>query len=597
MPASPQLKSVPLVIGSANDPGTEGDLPSDERHQVIRSSIVGYHQPFSGPFGEKLSVYADWVASGRTTTLIEREIENRVLPTYGNTHTESSYTGRRSTLLREDARRIIKKSIGADDRDALIFTGSGSTAAVNKLIEILNLRIPNDLAETYQLTNSIPANARPLVIVGPFEHHSNELPWRETIADVVSVPEGGDGRVCLDGLRQVLQRYRQRPMKIGSFSAASNVTGILSDVRGVTSVLHEHGALAFWDFATAAPYVELRISPSDPADFEQYAIDAAFISTHKFIGGPGTPGILVAKKALMKNTVPATPGGGTIRFVTRSSHEYSEHPEEREEGGTPDVVGSIRAGLVFLMRDQVSVETIGTREREFARLAVQRLDRNPKIWVLGNLETPRLPIVSFLIRHGEEFLHWNFVVALLNDLFGIQSRGGCSCAGPYGHALFGINDMQSAAFVQEVSRSGEGIKPGWCRISFNYFTSEAEVDYVLEAIELIADYGHRLIDDYVFDPKSGRWTHHKGNETDLESLDAVDLFSEEAADREVAGFPHDPARQLQEQLDEAKGILMGASSKPRIFSTASRLSFSPNFERLRWFPVPFRRKTPRIEGN
>ena len=325
--------------------------------------------------------YADYTASGRSLSFLEDYIRDAVLPLYANTHTESSGTGLQTTRFREGARRLVLEGVGGNpEPHAVIFCGSGSTAAVNRLVEVLNLRIPADLDDRWDLRSHIPPDQRPVVFIGPFEHHSNELPWRESIADVVTIREDREGHVDLAQLREELERYADRPLKIGSFSAASNVTGIVSDTYAISRLLHEHGALSCFDFAAAAPYIEIEMDP--PADPLAYK-DAVFISPHKFIGGPGTPGVLVARRELFRNRVPSVPGGGTVQYVNPVEHVYLSDIEHREEGGTPAIVESIRAGLVFSLKAAVGVEAIREREEAFIQRALRRWEANPSIEILG----------------------------------------------------------------------------------------------------------------------------------------------------------------------------------------------------------------------
>ena len=398
----------------------------------VRNSVIGADEAVMGPYGLRRVTYADYTASGRSLAPIEDYIRDAVLPLYANTHSESSGTGIQTTRFREEARRSILDACGGDSAEhAVLFAGSGSTGAIDKLVACLNLRLPADLDARYHLHHQIPVEERPVVFIGPYEHHSNELAWRESIADVIEIPEDHDGRIDLEALEHALVEHTDRPLKIGSFSAASNVTGILSDTRAISVLLHRYGALSLWDFAAAAPYIDIDMSPNRTGeDAELDYMDAVFISPHKFIGGPGTPGVLVARRELFRNSVPSVPGGGTVEYVNPLEHVYLRDIERREEGGTPDIVGSIRAGLVFRVKSAVGTDVIREQEESFTHRALHRWEENTNIEVLGSHDLPRLSIVSFVVRHEGRYLHHNFVVALLNDLFGIQARGGCSCAGP-----------------------------------------------------------------------------------------------------------------------------------------------------------------------
>jgi selenocysteine lyase/cysteine desulfurase len=478
----------------------------------LRDQTIGIDAPVRTPFGERLLVYADFTASGRMLAFVEDYLRDLAV-LYANSHTEDSLTGRATTHRLRDAERRIKEHVNAGPEGRVISCGTGSTGAIHKMQEILGVALPP--ATRHFLGNCLGrelsdalCEKQPVIFVGPYEHHSNEVTWREGLATVMEVDLDADGRVDLAHLQRLLEdeRFADRP-RIGSFSAASNVTGVRTQVHEVARLLHEHDALACFDFAASAPYVDIDMNPAgDPLG----ALDAVFISPHKFLGGPGSAGLLIFNERVYpQHLSPSVGGGGTVVYVNPDGHAFVRDVEEREKAGTPGILQTFRAALALDIKAALGSEAIQERERTLLGRAFARWREEPKINILGGSDPGvRIGIVSFTLADDRGgWLHPRFVTTLLDDLFGIQSRAGCSCAGPYAHRILGIGPQQ-AARLMALSESGyHGIKPGWSRVGFHYTMDDADADYVIEAVLFVARHGALFLPEYDFNVRTGTWAH------------------------------------------------------------------------------------------
>jgi selenocysteine lyase/cysteine desulfurase len=494
----------------------------------LREQIVGIDSTFNTPFGQRLMVYCDYTASGRCLKFIEQYIM-KLQRNYANTHTEDDITGRNMTQLLHQAEQIIKESVNAGPHGRIISCGFGSTAAIYKFQQLIGIGLSpatgymlDSILGEYLKREKIDKfkeflnDRQPVVFIGPYEHHSNEVTWREGLASVVKIRLGKDGGIDLSHLEDMLKRpaYQNR-LRIGSFSAASNVTGMISPVREIAKLLHKHNALACFDCAASAPYVNIDMNPPKDKDDEDPSLDAIFISPHKFLGGPGSSGVLIFnEKIYHKELAPSVGGGGTVDYVGPTQHDFVADIEEREKAGTPGVLQTMRAALTFQVKEAADVRRIEEREQELLRRAFEKWKTNPNVEILGNQDpTRRMAIISFNVKNpGGQYLHPKLITVLLNDLFGIQSRAGCSCAGPYGHALLEIDDETSQQYRTWVQKGYYGIKPGWCRVGFHYVMDDAEAEYVIKAVDFVGSYGFIFLPLYDFDLKSATWLHREDKE-------------------------------------------------------------------------------------
>ena len=503
----------------------------------LRQQIVGVDSTFETPFGERLMSYCDYTASGRCLQFVESYLQ-RLQRIYANTHTEDDITGRSMSQLLHEAEESIKASVNAGSSGRIIACGTGATGAIDKLQQLIGVALPPAtrknvcamLAESgsklsCEDIDDVFAKLQPVVFIGPYEHHSNEISWRESLATTIEVRMDASGNIDLAHLEELLQdpAYQNRT-RIGSFSAASNVTGMRSDVRAIASLLHAHDAIACFDFAACAPYVEIDMNP-EPVGDEDPSIDAIFVSPHKFLGGPGSSGVLVFNERIYHRELPpSVSAGGTVDYVGMNGQDFINRIEEREKAGTPGVLQTLKAGLVFQIKDRVGVDFINKREHELTARAFRKWDEEEGIEILGNPDpSQRVGIIAFNVRSASgSYLHHKFVTALLNDLFGIQSRAGCSCAGPYGHRLLGIDNDTSEKYRGAVQHGYCGMKPGWCRVGLHWVMDDAEADYVIDAVLFIARHGHHFLRLYDFDLGTGTWTHkHEAAKLKTFSLDAA----------------------------------------------------------------------------
>jgi selenocysteine lyase/cysteine desulfurase len=550
--------------------------------ETLRRETVGADASFETPFGRRLMTYADYTASGRCLGFVERFLL-QVQHIYANTHTEDDVSGRSMSRLLDQASTAIKDAVNAGLNGKLIAIGTGSTAAINRFQQLIGVALPPVTAELlvqwrtehFGREASIAfedflRSKRPVVFVGPFEHHSNEITWRESLAEVVPIALAADGGLDLDDLERKIQdpQYHGRRL-IGSFSAASNVTGRRTPVHTLARLLHAHGALAVFDYAACAPYVPIDMNPAPGPEGGDPSIDAIFVSPHKFLGGPGSSGVLVFQERIYHSELPpSVGGGGTVDYVGPHEHDFVHDIEEREKAGTPGTLQTMKAALAFLIKESVGVEKIEAREDELLERGMQRWGSNDRIEILGGAGTKdRTAIVSFNIRDPRGgYLHPKLLTVLLNDLFGIQSRAGCSCAGPYGHTLLEIDETTSERYRAAVRDGWLGIKPGWCRIGFHFVMDDAEANFLIEAVEFVAQHGWVFQQLYKFDLHDATWTHREYQVED-DTLDLTSALGPQSLDDVVS--PVQRASLYAAYMQQAKALAADlADSAP---ATSQRL--------------------------
>jgi len=476
----------------------------------FRKNIVGIDATIETPYGQKKLVYADWIASGRLYLPIEERILHDIGPLVGNTHSESSATGVAMTKAYHYAQKIVKKHVNAGDDDVLIFTGTGMTSAIAKLQRILGLKVPEQAARfcpkssgLFERCKDLPNSQRPVVFLTHTEHHSNHTSWFETLAEVVVLEPDSNLMVDPDRLRSEIKKYKDRPLIIGSFSACSNVTGYFPPYYELAEIMHQNNGYCFIDFAASAPYVEIDMHPSDPA----HRLDAVFFSPHKFLGGPGSAGVLIFNKELYRNQTPDTPGGGTVKWTNRwGGYSYITDIEVKEDGGTPGFLQGIRSALAIRLKEEMGIENIRKREEELKNIAIPRLRSIKNLHILADNIQDRLGVISFYVDN----IHHNLMTILLNDRFGIQVRGGCSCAGTYGHFLLNVDFRLSREITDRIETGDLSLKPGWIRLSLHPTMTSDELVFILDAISETINNIDVWSRDYLYDSHTNEFSHKSG---------------------------------------------------------------------------------------
>jgi selenocysteine lyase/cysteine desulfurase len=486
----------------------------EEYFEKYRRNIIGINSEITTPYGKKKLIYADWIASGRLYSPIEERIAGDIGPMVGNTHSESTATGKAMTDAYHYAQKLIKHHVNANDNDILIFTGSGMTSAIAKLQRLIGLKVPEQAIKfcsfthgSYKSCKDIPNNNRPVVFLTHTEHHSNHTSWFETLADVVVLEPSPDLTVSPDTLRNEIKKYKDRPLLIGSFSSCSNVTGYFPPYYELAKIMHENHGYCFVDFAASAPYVDIDMHPSDP----ECQLDGIFFSPHKFLGGPGSSGVLIFSKELYKNDIPDSPGGGTVKWTNRwGGYSYISDIEIKEDGGTPGFLQGIKAALAVRLKEEMGTSQMRMREQELITLAFKELSEISNLHILAPEIMERLGVFSFYVDN----IHHNLFTSLLNDHFGIQVRGGCSCAGTYGHFLLNVDFKMSKEITDRIEAGDLSMKPGWIRLSLHPTMTDAELLFITDAIKKTVDNTEEWKNDYCYNIHTNEFSHCKNQESD-----------------------------------------------------------------------------------
>lgn len=491
-------------------------MPDLEKYfDRFRKNIIGIDASIETPYGNKKLIYADWIASGRLYKPIEKRISDEIGPMVGNTHSESSATGEAMTGAYHLAQKIVKHHVNADDNDILIFTGTGMTSAIAKLQRILGLKVPEQATNycvfthgEYNNCREIPNENRPVVFLTHAEHHSNHTSWFETLAEVVVLEPASDLKVDPEALRKAIVKYKDRPLLIGSFTACSNVTGYMPPYFELARIMHENNGYCFVDFAASAPYVDINMHPSDKLE----QLDAVFFSPHKFLGGPGSAGVLIFNRQLYKNETPDTPGGGTVKWTNRwGGYSYISDIEVKEDGGTPGFLQGIKAALAVRLKEEMGTDRIHQREKELIDVTFSELSNVEGLHILAENINDRLGVFSFYV----DKVHHNLVTKLLNDRYGIQVRGGCSCAGTYGHFLLKVDFKLSKEITDRIDAGDLSMKPGWIRLSLHPTMTNDELHFITEAIRKVAGNAQEWSEDYLYDRHTNEFHHKRGSEGEL----------------------------------------------------------------------------------